>query len=210
MRIRWLYLGLSVILILGIAGGMWFRNRVVGRQAEAGVNKALACHQQADAFTDYPLLYAGDNVLGYPLISCQHDKTANRYDDQGRLLHSATDSFAFAYGTCVIPAGRDSCAIPVTIIIDPPCSNFQVSPAFAKERVTVRGAEAMVDENGTIWFETPTYKVSVYPPEGGTYAERKGKAVAIMEGLLPANALAAPLTKAAPLTTALGPSTVCP
>lgn len=204
---------LIVLLAVGVTAGMWIRNRIIeptaGQHAEADLDKAVQCRQDATTFSDYPLLFAGDSVLGFPLVDCQHSKTAAQYDEQGRLFHSATDSYAFAYGTCEIPAGRESCAVPVTIIIDPPCSEFTVDSSFAKEKTTVRGAEAMVDESGTTWFATPSYKISVYPP-GGTYAEKKANAAAIVEGLVPANAAASALTASAPLTTALGPSTVCP
>ncbi len=204
---------LLFVLILGAGGGVWVRNRLVepaiGQHVEADLDKAAACKQDATAFVDYPLVFAGDTALGYPLSTCQHNKTAAQYDDRGQLFHAATDFFSFDYGSCEIAAGRESCAVPVTIIIDPPCGQLGVDASFAKETAAVRGIEALVDEEGTTWFNTPSYKIAVYPP-GNTYVERKQNALAIITDLIPANVPAAGLLKTSPLTTTLGHSSVCP
>jgi hypothetical protein len=148
-------------------------------------------------------------VLGYPLVGCDHSKTADQYDDRGVLFHAATDSFAFYYGTCVIPPNRESCPVPVTVIVDSPCITFAPDASSVKERVTVRGAEASVDDHGVTWFATPSYMLSVYPP-GASYDEQKANALAIVEALVPVNAPASALADGAPLTAPLAPSAVCP
>lgn len=198
-------------LAIGLAVGalvLYIVLSFFGDGAEADLDAATVCEEQMREFADYPLLYAGPEVLGYPLMGCRHNKTEDRFAPDGTRYHEATDSFTFVYGNCDIPPGGSSCPIPVSIIVYPPCHSSLASGA-AKERTLVRGAEALVKSDGSLRIEAPTHKLTIYGP-GASVEESKENAVRIGEALVSANALADSLTRGAGLSTALGPSTVCP
>lgn len=197
----------AVVIVAGVLAGLGVQRLLDSRGASAGIDAADACVKQAAAFGEYPLVFAGKSVLGYPLGSCQDMKTDRVTDELGRIAREASNQYSFGYGDCTIPPGRDSCAIPVTIVVDPPCG-LTLDQRVIKETVAVRGASALVKPDGSMRVETPTYKVSVFAP-GNTFEERKANATAIMEALVPANAPATRLRAGAPLTTALGPSPAC-
>ncbi len=184
------------------------------------------CTRQASAFADYPLVWAGPSVLGYPLVYCSHSMTKTRYDDQGRYLSPGGDSWTFAYGTCVTPPGKESCPLPIAISINP-CAltiDGRTIPrgSRALRGLTVRGADADINQNGTLTFERAPQIISIsteiapYDPTSGQgveafVAEKAANAVKIAEALIPANALAGALSRGAPLTTAFAasPDTLC-
>src|SRR5947207_3143507 len=58
-----------------------------------------ACIDQASAFANYPLVFAGPSVLGYPLVHCDHMMTKPRHDERGRVSHPGGDSWSFGYGS---------------------------------------------------------------------------------------------------------------
>lgn len=180
----------------------------MGSRAEADIDPVTACEEQMRQFTDYPLLYAGPEALGYPLAGCRHNKTEDRFAPDGTRSHVATDSFTLIYGSCDIPAGRSSCPIPVSIIMYPPCHS-SLDAGAAKETTLVRGAMALVKSDGSLRIEAQSHKLTLYAP-GASIQERKENATRIAEALIPANALAAPLTRNEPLSKALAPSRVCP
>jgi hypothetical protein len=217
----------EILALLLLAGGLavsvivWQVNaRTTGGTTGGGdvythAENAAACIEQASAFTDYPLVFAGPSVLGYPLVHCNHMMTKTRRAPDGRVSHPGGDSWGFAYGTCTTPEGRESCGVPISIIIDP-CALIvegQIIPKGAPplRSMAVRGAQADISGDGVLSFEQSPQIISIYPPEGPT-AERVANAVAIAEALVPANASASALSRGAPLTTAFRETatTVCP
>lgn len=199
------------VVMAGLAAGVAVSYVIMlvtrGSEAEADVDAALTCAQRADTFTDYPLLYAGSEILGQPLRDCWRNRTQGRFAPDGTKFAGAADLFTFAYGSCTIPEGVESCPIPVAIVISPACAST-IFPGVVREKIMVRGMEAFVKNDGSIRIETPTYKLTVYGP-GLDFNERRDSAIRIAESLLPANALASGLTREAPLSTALGPSRAC-
>lgn len=171
-------------------------------------DNAAACIEQARTFTDYPLLFAGPSVLGYPLLDCQHMRTVTRYDEQGRAWSAGQDVWHFSYGTCTIPEGRENCPGPIGITINP-CAGIaggRVIPRASTllRNVRVRGAQADVVEVGALNFEQSSHSsILIGAPFGGSDAERDANAAAIAEALVPANALASALPPDALLTAAL-------
>jgi len=199
---------LAAIGIAVGAGAFYASARLLrGDRVEADLNAALLCEQEAAAFSDYPLVFAGNEVLGYSLRGCRRNKTPDRYAPDGTLFHQATDSFTFVYGECTIPEGAPSCPVPVAIIVYPPCEE-PIYPGAVSKTVAVRGIDAYVKNDGSIRMEEPTYKLTIYAP-GLTFDERSKNAITVAESLLAANDLAAPLTAGAPLSKELGVARSC-
>lgn len=171
-------------------------------------DNAAACIEQARTFTDYPLLFAGPSVLGYPLTWCDHMMTKTRHAPDGQVSHPGGDAWHFSYGTCTIPEGRENCQVPITITIDP-CAlivDGHIIPKAGRpaRSMPVRGAQADVSQDGVLSFEQPPHIISIYAPQGGSTDERVGNAAAIANALIPANPPASALSAGAPLTATLG------
>jgi hypothetical protein len=183
---------------------------------------ADACAALASAFTDYPLVWPGPSVLGYPLVDCAHMMTKTRHDEQGRVSHPGGDAFHFGYGTCVTPPGRESCPLPISIVIDP-CAltvDGRIIPKGGPplRSMTVRGAQADVGDHG-ISFEQSPQIISIYvelaPYDAAQRANTIANAVLVANALVPANApasaAAAAMSSDALITATLGATKVaCP
>jgi len=205
-----------------------------GGDAYTHAEDAAACIEQMQAFTDYPLLFAGSSVLGYPLTGCQHMRTETLYgcpgaaapsrsrcvpwpdDGSPHIAHPGGDAWSIGYGTCTIPEGRESCGIPISIRIDP-CARVVdgrvIERAYTVVRGTaVRGVQPLIGTDGGLEFELPPYgSLSISAPQGGSADERATNAVTIAGALIPANVAASPLSPGAPLTATLSAITVaCP
>ena len=175
---------------------------------------AKVCGAQAAAFTDYPLVWAGPSVLGYPLVHCDHTLTKTRYAPDGRISHPGGDAWHFVYGDCTIAEGHDSCVNPIGVTIDP-CSDNVDGHAIPKasqplRSLNVRGARADVYADGILSFEQTPQQITIIASEGSGDARSK-LAAAVAEALVPANDAAYGLLRGAPLTTAFAasPDTIC-
>jgi hypothetical protein len=166
---------------------------------------AATCGAHARTFNDYPLVWAGDSVLGYPLTWCDHMMTKTRRAPDGRVSHPGGDAWHFVYGTCTIPEGKESCGDPITITIDP-CA-FLVDgriipwPGRPTRSMTVRGAQALIGEHGISFEQSPQF-ISIDATGTGGPDEITANAIAVAEALVPANGLAEALSRGAPLTAA--------
>jgi hypothetical protein len=207
--------GLAVGVVVWQAATSTTSGTIGGGNVFTSANNVADCSAQARAFADYPVVWAGPSVLGYPLVHCDHSMTKTRYDEQGRVSSPGDDSWAFAYGTCTPAKGRENCPVPITIITDP-CAltiDGRIIPKASQpvRSITVRGAKADISGFGVLTFEQEPQMIQIYAPEGGTPDERAANAVLIAEALIPANALADALSRGAPLTTAFAaaPDTLC-
>jgi len=206
----------KILALLLLAGGLaagaavWQANTRATTGTTGGgdvythAKDAATCAAQANAFTDYPLVFAGPSVLGYPLTWCDHMMTKTRRTPDGLVSHPGGDAWHFVYGTCTIPEGRENCGAPITIIIDP-CA-FLVDgriipwPGRPTRSMTVRGAQALIGEHG-ISFEYSPQIISIGVADGSP-GEITANAVAVASALIPANGLAEALSHGAPLTAA--------
>jgi hypothetical protein len=95
---------------------------------------------EARAFDEYPLFFAGDRVDGHPLAAV--------------VRRSDTAEFvSFIYGDCT-PVDGMGCAPPIEIQVWPACRRhlalYESSPAeIGVERTAVRGVPAAVLDDGT-------------------------------------------------------------
>ena len=198
--------GLAVSLAVWPASTRTTTGTTGGGDVYTDAEDAETCIAQARAFTDYPLVFAGPSVLGYPLTWCSHAMTKTRRDEQGRVWHPGGDSWAFSYGDCTIPKGRESCADPISIVINP-CARLvdgRIIPEGGQpvRRMIVRGADADVWDHG-ISFEQSPQSIEIYASGSSpNTAEQVANAVAVAEALIPANGLAVALSQGAPLTAA--------
>lgn len=123
----------SVVAVLVLAGA---RSAGDGEPAP----RAQFTLEDARAFDDHPLYFAGDSVEGLPLVAV--------------LRRSDTADFvSFVYGDCT-PADGMGCAPPVEIQVWPACrrhlalyASSPSGPTF--ERTTVRGIPAAVLDGET-------------------------------------------------------------
>jgi hypothetical protein len=210
----------KILALLLLAGGLtagalvWQANTRTtsgttgGGDVDTHGKDAATCAAQARIFSDYPLVWAGDSVLGYPLTWCDHMMTKTRRTPDGSVSHPGGDSWGFGYGTCTAPEGKESCGIPISIIIDP-CARLvdgRIIPEGQPVRsMTVRGAQANVWDHG-ISFEQSPQDITIYAT-GASSDEQVANAVAVAEALVPANGLAEALSHGAPLTAAFAQRT---
>lgn len=211
-----------LLLAVGLAAGAlaWRANTGTTTGTTGGgdvftqANNAAECTDQASAFADYPLVWAGDSVLSYPLTYCAHMMTKTRRDEEGHVSHPGGDAWVFGYGDCTPSKGHDSCAPPITLRVDP-CAllvDGGIIPRGSRpvRSIVVRGAQADIYQDGVLVFEQSPQVITIYaPPQDyqgqgvDVYAaERAANAVTIAEALIPANALADGLSKGEPLTAA--------
>jgi hypothetical protein len=159
-----------------------------GGDVDTHATDAATCAAQASAFNDYPLVWAGPSVLGSPLTGCDHMMTKTRRAPDGRVSHPGGDAWVFSYGDCTIPAGRESCGIPIYIRIDP-CARMVDGrvipwPGRPTRSMAVRGAEALIEEDGIVFEQSP--QVITIGAPGGSPGERVANAVTIANALVPA------------------------
>lgn len=206
----------KILVLLLLAGGLaagavaWRANTRTTTGTTGGgdvftdANKATDCMEQASAFADYPLVFAGPSVLGYPLTYCDHAMTKTRRTPDGQVSHPGGDSWGFQYGSCTVPDGRESCAPPISIIIDP-CARLLDGriipwPGRPTRSLVVRGAEALIGEHDIIFEQSPQ-QITIYASGSSPdTAEQVANAVKVAEALIPANGLADGLSKGASLT----------
>jgi hypothetical protein len=200
--------GLAVSLAVWPASTRTTTGTTGGGDVYTHAKDAEGCIAQARAFNDYPLVFAGPSVLGYPLTSCSHTMSKTRRLPDGRVWHPGDDFWSFGYGDCTIPEGRESCAIPITIRIDP-CARMvdgRIIPEGGQplRGMIVRGTHADVWDNG-ISFEQSPQSITIDASGTATNAhtdEQVANAVAVANALVPANGLAEALSQDAPLTAA--------
>jgi hypothetical protein len=198
----------SLLALLLLAGGLaagvvvWQATTTTSGTNDRGdvytsAKNVADCTAQASAFTDYPLVWAGASVLGYPLVHCDHTMTKTRYATDGSVSHPGGDSWTFGYGTCTTRKGQESCPLPVGIVIDP-CALTVDGRSIPRgsqsvRSMTVRGAKGDISRDGVLSFEQSPQTITIYAPEGPA-DERATQATEIAEALVPVNA---PASKAA-------------
>lgn len=166
----------------------------------------LDCIERARAFSEYPLLWLGEEFQGYELVTCQRAQTPVKYDLEGNVREPATDYFDFVYGECTPPEGEWSCAVPLQVSNAPPCGPA-LAPEVVEKSVEVRGVTAVVRADSSVSIATEDVRVSIFPPGGPGEAEANAlEAAAALTGV---NALAGAVHPASPLDLDLGESPAC-
>lgn len=207
---------LLLIVCALVGGAIVWRTSATGSQTQpsrkpatvfTSATDSVTCVEQARVFTDYPLVFAGPSVLGYPLTSCQHMRTETLYAPDGRVSHPGGDSWSFVYGTCTIPEGRENCTPPIGIGIDP-CALIVDGRTIPKASqptrgITVRGVRADVVAYG-ISFEQAPQVISISAP-GSSPDERAANAALVADALIPANGLASSAASALAAKPGAGP-----
>jgi hypothetical protein len=182
-----------VLFALGsVAVGWWLREEwsdtTSSAEAEA---RLIRCHDVADTFKGYPLVYLGDSFEGLPLTYCTRVQSAG--SAYGR---PPTDRFIFIYGDCTIEPSRDSCAPPLQVTIYPRCGPQLAGGIIRTE--SIRGMTAQILATPAFFVETPNYNVKV--SGGSRTAEGENLARRAVEQLRGANPLAERLTADQPLS----------
>lgn len=109
--------------------------------------------EEARAFDEFPLLYAGEQVDGLPLVAIL------RRDDTARYV-------SFVYGDCNSASSDSGCVPPAEIQVWPADARSLASydPAVpgapTPERTTIRGSPAAFLDDGS-WFEIYTERATV-------------------------------------------------
>lgn len=111
-------------------------------------------------------------------------------------ISGAIRSFTLGYGTCEVPPGAETCAVPITIVFDPPDGKRPPLSDLVKtgQVVRVRGVDAVVFNGGDLQLETADFSVivSVALPiargsEQGEQQERLEQALRVVRALEGAN-----------------------
>lgn len=208
---RLLLFGLPVAMIAGVVMRVVLIPRPSNVLGPSTATASVDCVQLAKEFTDYPLLFAGAEVEGFPLTGCERVLSPG-FAPAGI---PPGDSFVFRYGTCT-PSPEAGCPAPVQLTIDPPCGPTLVDE-MKKEKVKIRGADAGVLVDGSIRIETKSYKLTVYGPGGDNdsessdfgYESSKQGALRVAGKLKAANDLAADVSETSALDLPLKPNKVC-
>ena len=198
--------GLAVSLAVWPASTRTTSGTTGGGDVYTDANDAETCAAQARAFSDYPLVWAGPSVLGYPLTGCYHMMTKTRRAPDGRVSHPGGDAWTFMYGDCTIPEGRENCHVPITITIDP-CARLvdgRIIPHGGQplRSMIVRGAHVDVGDHGISFEQSPQIISIDAAGSSPNTDEQAAYAVAVANALVPANGLAEALSQDAPLTAA--------
>lgn len=175
-------------------------------RAQADVQMKLDCIERARSFTEYPLLWLGEEFQGYELVTCERVQTPVKYDLEGNVREPATDYFDFVYGECTPPEGEWSCAVPLQVSNAPPCGPT-LAPEVVEKHTVVRGVTAAVRTDSSVSIATDDVRVSIFPPGGP--AEVEANALAAAEALAGVNDLAAGIEPSSSLDLDLGESPAC-
>jgi hypothetical protein len=202
---RPLFLALAVSAAGLAAGAVLYRVILddASPRAQADVQMKIDCIERARSFTEYPLLWLGEEFQGYELVTCERRQTPVKYDLEGNVREPATDYFDFVYGECTPPEGEWSCAVPLQVSNAPPCGPALASEVIGKH-VVVRGVTAVVRTDSSVSIATDGVRVSIFPPGGPPGAE--ANALAAAAALTGVNDLAAGIEPSGSLDLDLGES----
>jgi hypothetical protein len=197
---------LVLTLTVGFATliGAYAARGPLGRAATPGASAGIEnCHELIDHFTDYPIVYLGDEFEGMPLTYCDHVQTPPT--ESGI---PATDFFVLIYGDCT-PTGGDhaSCPAPLQLTIDPGCAPAPV-PAASAPSTLQRGLEVATLSNGHAYADAAAFKLTV-SVNYGPRADRDATASRVIDAVRGANGAAAGIAPGAPLRAQAQPVGPC-
>ncbi|MEX2246340.1 MAG: hypothetical protein WEC75_06605 [Dehalococcoidia bacterium] len=186
------FAAIVLFALSSVALGWWLSEEWSGTTNSAEAEAKLTrCHDVADTFEAYPLVYLGDSFEGLPLTYCARKQTAG--SEYGR---PPTDRFVFIYGDCVIEPQRDSCSPPLQVTIYPRCGPQLAGGVIRTE--LIRETTTRILATPAFFVETQNYNVKV---SGGSRTnEGEDLARRAVEQLRGANALAERLTADEPLS----------
>jgi len=148
-----LTLGIGLAVLAGAYAARGPLSRVTTPGASAGVEK---CHELIDNFTDYPIVYLGDEFEGLPLTYCEHAHT----NGTGYGI-PPTDQVVLIYGTCTPVGGIDaSCEPPLQVHIYPSCMPIPVQ-APGNAFTTDRGVDLAMLNRTDVFAEAGDYHVKI-------------------------------------------------
>jgi len=111
---------------------------------------------EARRFDDFTIYWLGESFSGLPLTGIHelHDPGI-----AGLESETLDDAVQLTYGDCKVPAGEESCSIPLAIIIQPYC---QARPEdFDGQTISnIRGADVKVGGSLVLWTKDVYISIS--------------------------------------------------
>lgn len=149
--------------------------------------------REVQSFDEFPVFWLGDeyDVDGdgnrERLVSARFRVNPERRDSTtGEALRPAWRSYTISYGPCDPGPGEDTCALPLTMTFQEPCSWYALHPIPVTPQRTVRGVEAIVRANGAVRIKTEGALI-IINASGKDEAAMAANALRIAEDLEGAN-----------------------
>jgi hypothetical protein len=145
-------------LLIRDAGETLAPPAAVGEQGLPGTPVALEKMQEARDFDGWPLWWLGDSFDSLSLTHVDELTPARGFPTMNFV--------SFVYGTCAIAAGRQSCAPPLEIQVDPLCSvpPEKIAGVERDDPFDFRGAKALwIDDHLRIWTGDSAIAIFGYP-----------------------------------------------
>lgn len=101
--------------------------------------------EEAARFDEFPLVWLGESYGGFNLQAIIRSEYT---PDPGIPSHEATDSVTLIYGDCAILPDAESCAVPMTVRVEPACMN---RPEWISD--LVKAEPLATDVRGGAWMQ---------------------------------------------------------
>jgi hypothetical protein len=192
---------IAIALVL-IGGGVFSVGAICGGTPPPSVAEISSEAAVAESFSEYPLVWLGaaydadgDGFAELPLTSTRvtHDRELISPATDEVIIPAATH-FVMGYGTCHVPPDRETCTIPMTIVVYPP--DHPIPPIAEAVRtdkqVRLRGVVGISHLSG-LWIDTGEFRVNITIPDSDPQRQLERAIDAAMH-LTGANALASHIT----------------
>jgi len=138
-------------------------------QAQADPPEGAFSYEDAQAFQDFPLYYAGDTILGLSM-NYVIKQPINQLAEYWKPGDPARDTVSFIYGTCEIEADDEiACPAPIEVQVWPACvrnPSWYANQDFpTPDNVIIRGVPAAFFEEGArVEIQTGISTVVIFGP----------------------------------------------
>ncbi len=184
-------LGLVMLAAVWLMASRWGINYSLHHRGWSSVDEEA--DDEMREVTQLPVLWLGESYdadgdgTGELELSAFDIRGSNARDPRGVEHNVPQYEMYLGYGRCKFPPVEGGCALPLSVVFDPPCDFIGDPPRIPD----VRGVEAR-DAGDSIYLLTRDYQIRIWPPRAGAgYVE---SALRVAEALRGANDLARGVT----------------